>query len=123
MSERIAPALTPDEWAAKETRTPDHVRVALLVDEDGTFLEVGDGRSSADTWLIASEGMPQTIALANAALPDSDPRKITRARVDALREVAREIDAENKGMITQCGWADDFLNGLADALESYLPPE
>jgi hypothetical protein len=120
MSERIAPALTPDEWAAKETRTPDHVRVALLLDEDGSFLEVGDGRSSADTWLIASEGMPQTIALANAALPDSDRRKITREHVALLRRLEA---AEREKAPEGDSWNVRDLDALAGVLESLLPPE
>jgi hypothetical protein len=108
MTGRIEPALTKEEWATLREQVCSNEGVAAWLDECYQPDEVGAVR---------------IIAAMNYRLPDSDPRKITRARVDALREVAREIDAENKGMITQCGWADDFLNGLADALESYLPPE
>jgi hypothetical protein len=109
MSERIV--LTPDEWA----------RLA-----PGDFYGSGDGgvyvgaHTGGD--MEVGHRYHALVALANAALPDTDPRKITRARVDALRDVAREIDAENKSMITSLGWADDFLLALADSLESYLPP-
>lgn len=53
------------------------------------------------------------VAIANAALPDTDPRKITREHIRACR---RELN----------DWVEDrdeILKRLAAVLESYLPPE
>lgn len=87
MSEEIEPALTADDWARE--------------------LSVADLHPFLDTEKI--------IAVANAALPDSDPRKITRERIALLR--------------VELGWAEnaEYSNDpearrFLDALESYLPP-
>jgi hypothetical protein len=72
----------------------------------------------------------EIIRLANAALHDSDPRKFTRPKVDALRgylaeweeemKLARELGHDpGKGQ----GETHRLVVELADALESYLPPE
>lgn len=50
------------------------------------------------------DDLAAVIGFANAALPDSDPRKITRKHVELLRETVAPLRA------------------FADALESYLPP-
>lgn len=70
---------------------------------------------------VRCDDYPRLIAVANAALPDSDPRKITRAMVVELRKRAL-------GHPLGYGeWSknppDPELTKIADALESYLPPE
>ena len=55
------------------------------------------------------------IALANHALPDGDPRKITRGMVNALREIAADHPWDEA--------LSSIATGIADALDSYLPPE
>lgn len=70
---------------------------------------------------VEVDELPQVIAFANAALPDSDPRKITRETVATLRNHAyysKHGDAHGRLAMTA-----DALAALADALESYLPPE
>lgn len=62
------------------------------------------------------DGLPKIIALANADLPDSDPRKITREKLAGLR-VALSTTSRPADVYNRVGGA--FL----DALESYLPPE
>lgn len=52
------------------------------------------------------------IALLNDSLPDSDPRKITRERINLAREAFDVLD----------GKAEDDLAVFLDGLESYLPP-
>lgn len=54
---------------------------------------------------------------ANAALPDSDPRKITREKTEMLHEIAREIS----NFTAWDAWS--HLETFANALEAYLPPE
>lgn len=97
MSEKIEPALTSQQWAEVESY---------------------DGPLFYDEAIqnCPPESLPYLIALANAALPDSDPRKITREKVDALR-----ITLLNKGSAFGKGFG--LVNQIADALSSYLPPE
>jgi hypothetical protein len=101
----IASAMSPEEWT-EALSWPHGVKDYIVGPAD----RVGYGDDSC-------ADMARLIALANAALPDTDPRKITRAMVErlyglanVLRDVHRmNIDAE------QC-------ESLADALASYLPP-
>jgi hypothetical protein len=58
------------------------------------------------------------IAIANAALPDSDPRKITREKIALLRiPHLSTVDGD------PAAYPTEELAAFADALESYLPPE
>jgi hypothetical protein len=64
----------------------------------------------------------QTIALANHALPDDDPRKITRVGLSALRADAEELrkrSSNGDDALFLIAWR---MTLMADALESYLPP-
>ena len=89
MTERIEPALTPEEWA------------------DGPDLD-GDCFCTAD--------QAYRIAIANQRLSDTDPRKITRDKLDSIRSTLKAADGE---------WYQDVSDDMAflDALASYLPPE
>lgn len=99
MTDRIEPALTAEEWA-----------------RGGKF-----GHVTLDSWREHPERIPGTIALANAALPDSDPRKITRKMVDYLCELANdEDDARAMGEQTQVDTIR--VRAIASALAAYLPP-
>jgi hypothetical protein len=116
---RIEPALTADEWADAQKYGADAFRA----------------EAGPRTWF----SLPQVIALANAALPDSDPRKITREKIAQLRLAVNEWDGVGRDPVKLAEWqgADDdrpepdleyFGGGDAalaflDALESYLPPE
>jgi hypothetical protein len=108
MSERIV--LTPDEWA----------RLA-----PGDFYGSGDGgvyvgaHTGGD--MEVGHRYHALVALANAALPDTDPRKITREWVRKIREVSEQY--ENTWDDTKGGsYPDPLLVQIADALASYLPP-
>lgn len=75
------------------------------------------------------KAIPALIALANAALPDDDKRKITRERLAALEEVVGAAGLWNRmqraaGRDMQPGeHALDLVADLYHALQSYLPPE
>jgi hypothetical protein len=127
MSERIV--LTPDEWARLAT---------------GDFYGSGDGgvyvgaHTGGD--MEVGHRYHALVALANAALPDTDPRKITRERVKALRAAAFALREQPLGVSDDwrhmdATWANLggaqrarheasalALSALAAALESYLPP-
>jgi hypothetical protein len=119
MTDRIEPALTAEEWKQRI--------VGYLEDyEDGVpYVKDGEFGVGGDTY-FGTVNPVQAIALANAALPDDDPRKITREWVIDIRDIADSLAGE----IAE--WVGDSprteaqiarLRGYADALESYLPPE
>jgi hypothetical protein len=103
---KIEPALSAEEWQFIDAALGDNFwqkksRAARL---DHTIHEAttdGSGEAKPITEYA------KVIAAANAALPDSDPRRITRERLEMLRQHSREVD----------------LAEWADALESYLPSE
>lgn len=101
MSDAIAPALTPEAWAS----------IAA-----GNGIPYGYGSSSilGDLSMLDREDISAAIAYLNAALPDTDPRKITWAMVDALCDAlsSSECDADE-------GRA---ASGVVEVLASYLPP-
>lgn len=77
--------------------------------------------------------LPSLIALANHALPDSDPGKITRERIRDMRETAYLFQGELRrvyGPESNWGNVPETLTAMAqrvidhaDALERLLPPE
>lgn len=95
---KIEPALTEKEWADAKKYGADNFRV-----DAGPL-----------SWFEPSE----VIALANAALPDTDPRKITRFRVEALRAAALALDTAGVNVLHAI-----VVQAMADVLSSYLPPE
>lgn len=114
----IDPALSAKEWA-----TPHAERLtffACVMDGGITF---GDGSVAPKIGIhVEREDVPAIMALANAALPDDDPRKITRARMQAVRAALAEQFVD----LSEDQWTSDAtkeLTVLLAALESYLPPE
>ena len=110
---KIAPALTALEW--EEALAWPHGLLDYLVKPGDA---IGYGKDKP-------EDLRALIALANAALPDDDPRKITREKIATLREMVGYA----AGAYTSSGESEDlkadeaFLSPFLDALESYLPPE
>ena len=105
MSETIKPALSPFQWNS------------VRRDGDAWSVTAAGQMPSDSAWVprVTRATAPLYLALANHALPDSDQRKITRNMVNALRETADDSPwDENLGLL---------LNGIADVLESYLPPK
>ena len=102
MTDKIEPVLSTDDWKAfwrdvSATRASGASPVLVVHD--------GDPRTQ----------LPQIIARANALLPDSDPRKITHVLVARLRVTAEHAGGPGAG--------PTWLADLADAMDSYLPPE
>lgn len=133
MAEKIKPVLTAKDWSFRASSEQTSlgatgVRLDTFGPDDVVLtLDRFDGEEgvSAPVSLI-----PAVIALANAALPDSDPRKITRERIALIRELAELAWLRAKSFKVAEPFAtrnadrakDDVLQ-FADALESYLPPE
>jgi hypothetical protein len=126
MGEKIEPAMTPKEWNEPEI----DVGCGLV----WLGLDASPSRATGDTeamemgppYLVATWNsvndeqtltrLPAIIALANAALPDDDPRKVTHETVRALRSAGWALDGAHQ---TDHG---DRVRRVADVLESYLPP-
>jgi hypothetical protein len=121
VTDPITPALTAEEWAAwKEGRGAGET----------LFLVNVNSGPDDPVWGQSFSAHPPAalIALANAALPDDDPRKITREKLVALRDcLAMAGLANDDRCVSDKEFADarryDALaTTLTDALESYLPP-
>lgn len=115
MTEKIEPALTPEEWTNLTTPgTSDGLPSYTVAFHGGSVTPIGN----ADTVGVElphglhdyEDLYAAAIAVLNCALPDSDPRKITRAKVEAARFAAQHGGSPH-------------LDTLIAALESYLPPE
>jgi hypothetical protein len=84
---------------------------------------------SAEDWrevlpnIIGSQAVPhQTMAIANAALPDDDPRKITRADVETV--IAGAYAATDEFPLDPDAMAlEASLHRVAAKLAALLPPE
>lgn len=100
MTRTIEPALSAEEWADMRGYLDDYAK--RPDSSSGLINEI-----SYVGWVDQSRRIPFCIAALNAALPDSDPRKITREKVELLGEIVKEYK---------------MLQPLADALRSYLPP-
>lgn len=112
MSETITPALTPEEWAKLAAMTQaERMDAARLIIGEIPFLA----------------NVARAIATLNAVLPDDDPRKITRAKAQRLREmVSTFLDAATtsgrRAGKTEASARVVQLLDFASALESYLAP-
>lgn len=120
------PALTAQEWAAQNDgeAEPFAVRGSYEISRE----HHNDGLRLNGEWVPATT-LPALIAFANAALSDSDPRKITRDWLRTLRSEAKyvgsgglESEYEDEPYRSM-GQREAALRAIADALESYLPPE
>lgn len=110
--EPIPPVLTPEEWRDPES-------VAAL----------------ARALPTTADGIARTVAVANHALPDGDPRKLTREDIDACgmgwvagEEMARLMGEPTDGEEPHLTAARRFVAAthrllrLAEKLDALLPP-
>lgn len=115
MSDEVKPALSGDEWATRQYRrefTDAHgwgelVEIFARTEREGDRLEISTVDGGGGTILL--DDLHPLMALANAALPEGDPRKITRADVEAVRLAADE--------------ASSMHDGVLYALAAILPPD
>lgn len=123
MSDDMHSVLSTEEWSARSAQRSFSESVSI--NRDGTLaIDIGDWRA---------ENLPALIALANAALPDDAPHKITWQMVDRLRiaEGHRKTcprymmlsDYEGDSSVPPCDClAVENANHVADILASLLPP-
>lgn len=112
----IPPALSAEDWQGK-TYWPDDgpmiradLQLGLRVSDGGEAVNVGEDVSH----------LAALIALANAAMNDEDPRKLTHDTVRVLRQLPAFL--HGAGMADDPDGAAHFVSDLADVIESYLPP-
>lgn len=111
---RIEPALTARQWEDGAYYGADVTIWRVLPGVAGnTRLDIKVESAPMDN----ERDFAALIALANAALPDSDPRKLTPAKILLLREAVRYFSTT-----PYREWSMGLAE-FADALESYLPPE
>lgn len=127
-------ALSADQWRGLEEadgiRFRDfdaEVAIGFGHDRDGhgrglNIAEQRKDRESESVSLFLAPSVRALIAVANAALPDSDPRKFTRATIAMLRRKADVFHPTPESPMLG-RMRDTELDAFADALESYLPPE
>ena len=111
----IAPALKPDEWAARK-------RDFLILDRIGgeEYLVI-DGPDGEQVNVAGADVLFAMIALANHALPDEDPRKITHEHVLRLREALLLL--EEADWRTDPDGDLDALTQFVIAMGALLPPQ
>lgn len=106
----IAPALEPEEWKQRRCGA-----VSINHDAGDTYVVVCDPDGAVVT-VSGSAEVFALMALANDALPDGDPRKLTRRDVDWLRTLASETEMFEA--IPMREWAAR----MARVLNALLPP-
>jgi hypothetical protein len=121
LSEKPSLALPANLWSLLEAHRDDW-RLPLSVLEGRYDEDLGATDDDAKRNAAA-------IAILNAALRDSDPRKITRETIARMREGAAELRSAElnprnpQSVIDANHAAGVALDAFADALESYLPQE
>jgi hypothetical protein len=117
MTDRILPALSAAAWREVREYLASNSPIPL-----GEYLQaIVDDQQETARWSLENTAAGMIAAL-NDALPDSDPRKITRETVRYLRELANFLESVSEER-TGIAEPEMQLRAIADALESYLPPE
>jgi hypothetical protein len=111
MTEHIDPALTSEEWG----------EISAAARDNGL---------TPQAYLFATDAFPfRALAMANAALPEDDPRKITRETVNALYGVSEAAAEWHKEHLTDPKdqeFAENQRRKMRDlwqTLVALLPPE
>lgn len=157
MTDEIKPALTPEEWRRWENGesvvrgvvgdggVPDDPVVGMGIEisredaedtydpdmpgDEHMYYGAGIGIDAGDSTPapVLESDLPALVALANAALPDDSPYKITHADVRRCLDVAAGIEVEYAAGHQLQRFATAALIGewrtLAAKLAALLPPE
>ena len=133
----IPAALTPEQWDGEHryfiVDGYDSTRNAAGEIHQGPgYLHLTEHQHDRFAVFETVNDLAALIALANAAMNDEDPRKLTRGDVEVLRNAAgyvmAEIPDEENGIVlapqetAQLQRVYDRLWELSDVIESYLPP-
>jgi hypothetical protein len=120
MTDVIRPALAPEEW---KQRRSGPISLDVLGSLDYVVIE---GPSGESVTVNGADEIFALISLANDALPEHDPRKISHgwlARVEAIRDMIRDM-ADN-GDPKLAPYRRELAEGwdqMAQVLSAILPP-
>ena len=121
-NQTIPPALTADQWMTRkvmyhETDGPDYTEdIDIAIGPSGQSVYVRRNTNGMVEYVgLHGDKIPATIALANHALPDGHPLKITRDDIKALTDAA----GPDFGPRIDIG----AFQALAAKLAALLPPE
>jgi len=92
--DRVQSALAVDAWAARRFRG------IALETRDRTACVTAEGPRGERVSISDADELFALMALANAALPPTDPRRITTAMVDAVESQAQYLDAQIQALRT-----------------------
>ena len=121
MSEAIRPALEPGEW--RERRSGP---ISLDVIDRNDYIVI-EGPSGETVKVSGADEIFALISLANDALPEDDPRKITHgwlARIETIRDMIRDFADRGDASLAPerrelaAGW-----DQMAQVVSAILPPE
>jgi len=121
MSEAIRPALEPGEW--RERRSGP---ISLDVIDRNDYIVI-EGPSGETVKVSGADEIFALISLANDALPEDDPRKITHgwlARIETIRDMIR--DFADRGDASLAAERRELAAGwdqMAQVVRAVLPPE
>jgi hypothetical protein len=126
----VAPAITRDEWRDQRKtygRGEHRNDIALVWDfdpKDGWLRSVVlDIEYGGNACQIRRETLPALLVLANHALPNDDPRKITHEMVAALQhEISKKCERMEAAPVSGQWPHMDALMDLSNALTALLPP-
>jgi hypothetical protein len=108
----IEPALSDSEWV-KQLNDRGGLEIQAFPKECSISIQDWGAMSGVT---VRADDLPALIALANAALPDSDRRKLRHHWISWLREEAEILNRNGAG-------AGALIAAeIADVLESYLSP-
>jgi hypothetical protein len=129
MTPEIPPALTPDEYEHGVRRLGFEAYRA----QDGAGLEMSVGVESGaeDSYVVYRrlDQLPALIAIANHALPDDDPHKLTQADVDALSKFEEylgvlwdDVERGDEGDPVSAGDEYFAVKKVVAKIRALLPP-
>ena len=107
----IRPALTDEQWRKREYQSDGANGCSIMLSDFGLSV-VQSGPITNPDDLVA------LIALANAALPNEDPRKLRPETVERLRAIVVDDPRDDGGFFD-----DELVEEHSDAISSYLPRE
>lgn len=113
MTEDVKPALTADEWASDDFGNAERSGQWVYAANGFSGIVVG-WKNKMSGICLGEDILPAVMAVANAALPDDSPCKITRDDVALIHETWEG----DRGYMNA-----DKLRRLSAKLAALLPPE
>ena len=108
----IAPALKPGEWEDRRRGAISRDAIDLA---GGEYVVIEDA-SGATAMVSGADALFALIALANDALPDGDPRKLSTDMVRDLDIAAEELRIIGNSALSRC------MAHIGDVVRALVPP-